>query len=130
MACNLDSGDSTPSLVDPDLLTSEPVLSMLRTHYCVAMSGSVAALVKAYDSGEQLSGVSDKRLCMPRHNIKSLKCLELSLVLTECFSQLAILTSHKDVIKTIQLADVIVQTCRMSTELDSCTYDWTSALRR
>ena len=101
------SDHSTPCPVDPGLLTSEPLLSMLRTHYHVALAGSIGRLVDAYESqDQQLLSVanSDDKLCIPSHDIKSLKCLQMRLPVDD----LATLSSHQEVIKNMQLASVVV----------------------
>lgn len=119
-----DSGYVIHSPVDTDLLTSDPVLSMLRVHYHVALSGSVSELLKTCDSEQMLSS-DDQKLCIPLHDIKSLKCLQLRV----CFDELAALTSHQEMLKAIQLANIVAITgCQVYKSL--CLNSWTSALEK
>ena len=110
--------------VDTGLLTSDPVLSMLRVHYHVALCGSVSGLLETCDS-EQMQSAHDEKLCVPAHDIKSLKCLQLRV----CFDELAALTSHQEVTKVIQLANVVAITGSQIHK--SLSFDnWTSALEK
>lgn len=101
------SGHSTPCPVDPDLLTSEPLLSMLRVYYHVSLTGSVDRLIVVYESGgrELLSAADcDGKLAIPSHDIKSLKCLQMKLPVDD----IATLPSHQDVVKNMHLASVMI----------------------
>lgn len=112
------------SPVDTGLLTSDPMLSMLRVHYHVALSGNVSELLKTCDS-EQMQSAGDEKLCIPPHDIKSLKCLQLRV----WFDDLAALTSHQEVIKAIQVATVVaVTSSQVHTSLGF--NNWTSALEK
>ena len=119
-----DSGYMIQPRMDIGLLTSDPVLSMLRVHYHVALCGSVSGLLVTCDS-EQMQSAHDEKLRIPLHDIKSLNCLQLRV----CFDELATLTSHQDVVKAIQLANVVAITgsqIHKSLGFD----DWTNALEK
>lgn len=123
------SGHSTPCPVDPGLLTSEPLLSMLRTHYHVALAGSVGRLIDAYESGDQqLLSIanSDDKFCIPSHDIKSLKCLQMRLPVDD----LATLSSHQEVIKNIQLTSVVVLCNPLIYRTDGYRTDWTKGVEK
>lgn len=110
--------------MDTGLLTSDPVLSMLRVHYHVALCGSVSGLLETCHS-EQMESAHDEKLCIPPHDIKSMKCLQLRVR----FDELAALTSHQEVVKTIQLANVVAVTGSQIHGSLGFEY-WTSALEK
>ena len=99
------STHSTPCPGDPGLLTSDPLLSMLRTHYHVALAGSVAKLLRVHEVvDEHRPAHSDDQLRIPNHDIKSLRCLGMRLP----FDELASLPCHQEVNSTMELASVMV----------------------
>ena len=123
------SSHSTPCPVDPELLTSEPLLSMLRTHYHVALAGSIDRLVDAYESGDQqLLSVanSDEKLCVPSCDIRSLKCLQMKLPVDD----LATLSSHQEVINNMQLACVVMPCELLSPRKDKYETDWSKGVEK
>ena len=91
-------------------MTSDPIMSMLRTHYHVALAGSVNALVLARDAAGDVSSYADDKLHMPTHEMKSLKCV----LLLVPFDHLVSLTSHQEVIKGMDLANVIALSCSVT----------------
>lgn len=117
--------DDSVYLLERSLLTSDPLLSMLRVHYHVALTGSVSELLVANDSG-CLQSVDDEWLCMPAHDIKSLKCLQQSMSLNE----LTPFTSHEDVIKTIHLANVTVLSSQVVTNSHIDISCWRNSLEK
>ena len=120
-----DSGYIIHSPMDTGLLTSDPVLSMLRVHYHIALCGGVSKLLETCDSEHIMQSARDEKLCISPHDIKSLTCLQLRV----CFDELAALTSHEEVLKAIQLANVVVATgsqIHKSLGFD----DWTSVLEK
>ena len=120
-----DCGYSTTPILDPDLLTSDPIVSMLRTHYHVALAGSVSALVLARDSSEDVPSYADDKLHMQTHEMKSLKCM----LLLVPFDHLVSLISHQEVIKGVNLANVIALSCLVTT--DSVQFgNWTLVMER
>ena len=125
-----DSNHSTPCPLDPGQLTSEPLLSMLRTYYHVALAGSVSELVNAYESGnEQLfSPNRNNKLSISNHDMKSLKCLQMRLPLDD----LATLSSHQEVNKTVQLTSVMVICSPLVHMHDSDGHatDWTKGVEK
>ena len=125
------SSHSTPCPVDPDLLTSEPLLSMLRTHYHVALAGGVGRLIDVYKSGEQQllsssAASSDDLLSVPSHDIKSLQCLQMRLPVAD----LAALSSHQEVIKNMQLASVVVLCKPLSHWKVGHRTDWSKGVKK
>jgi hypothetical protein len=122
------SGHSTPCPVDPGLLTSEPLLSMLRTHYHVALTGNIGRLIDNYESGEQQRSAanSDNQLCVPSHDIKSLQCLQMRLPVDD----LATLSSHQEVVKKIQLASVVIRCRPLSHGGDRHGTDWRKGVEK
>ena len=124
------SDHSTPCPVDLELLTSEPLLSMLRTHYHVALAGSIGRLIDAYESGDQqLLSVadSDEKLCVPSCDIRSLKCLQIKLPVED----LASLSSHQEVINNMQLASVVIP-CELPSVIKRDRYeaDWSKGVEK
>ena len=123
------SDHSTSCPVDPGLLTSKPLLSMLRTHYHVALAGSIGRLIDAYESQDQQllsKATSDDKLCIPSHDIKSLKCLQMRLPVDD----LATLSSHQDVIKNMQLSSVVVLCNPLIHRTDGYGTDWTKGVEK
>ena len=111
-------------LLDPDMMNSDPFLSLLRTQYNVAFTESVCGLVMAHNSGHVPSS-SDTKLQMQPHQIKSLKCTLLELP----FGSLVSLTSHQEVIKAVELANVIALTSQL-TEREHLMGDWKALVQR
>ena len=122
------SSHSIPCPVGPGLLTSEPLLSMLRSHYHVALTGNVSRLLDAYESGDHqlLSTNSDNKLCMPSHDIKSLKSLQMKLPVDD----LTKFSSHQEVIKSMQLASVVVLCSPLVQNENGCETDWTKGVKK
>ena len=102
---------------------------MLRTHYHVALAGSVNRLLNTYESGDQqLLPVnnSDNKLCIPSHDIKSLKCLLMRLPVDD----IAKLSSHQEVIKTMQLASIMVLCSPLVQFKNGYEIDWTKGVEK
>ena len=125
------SSHSTPCPVDPGLLTSEPLPSMLRTHYHVALAGGVGRLINVYRSGDQQllsssAASSDDTLSVPSHDIKSLQCLQMRLPVDD----LAALSSHQEVVKNMQLASVVVLCKPLSHGRVGYGTDWSKGVKK
>ena len=115
---------SITPLMDPDMINSDPFLSLLRTHYNVAFAGSVRGLVTAHDS-EDAPSFTDPKLQIQPHEIKSLKCMLLELP----FDSLVSLTSHQEVINAVELANVIALTSQLTVR-DHHMGDWKVIVQR
>ena len=125
------SSHSIPCPVNPGLLTSEPLLSMLRTHYHVALTGGVGRLITVCESGDQQllsssTANSDDKLCIPSHDFKSLQCLQMRLPVDD----LATLSSHQEVVKNVQLASIVILCKPLSHRRGGYETDWSKGVEK
>ena len=104
-----DCDHSISCILDPTLLTSEPILICLRVHYHVSLSGSVTGLIEAFDSGCR-QYFNDEKLSLPAQDVKSLKCLHQAMSIEE----VAPLMSHEAVFKTLHLANIKIASNQLS----------------
>lgn len=122
------SHEMKPSL-DPNLFTCDPLLSMLRLQYNVALAGSVREVISLHDKQQGSHEVEEGRMRMLKSDVLGLKCLSVAAASRSCLTQLEGATSHCDVIDVLHLIEVVFsasngQDCKLKDE------EWQKALQR
>ena len=127
----LDPCHSTPSPLDPKLLSSEPPLSMLRLHYHIAMAGGVGKLATA---NKEDMYAPEEKLAIPESDFVALRGLHVSTALSDSFERLETAASHKEVIDRLHHLGVVLQGFRqrgeLHTEIETEELDWKRVLER
>lgn len=122
-------GHSTPSPLEPSLLSSDPALSMLRLHYHVAMQGGVENLLKTQSHTEI------EKLRISNSDLLALRAVHLQSSLLDCFKSLQAASSHSEVMHHLYHFSVLLQVCSSTakglkvTGVD-CDMEWNQALER
>ena len=104
---NLDMNHKTTCCMDPNLFTSDPLLSMLRLHYNVALAGGVNELISDQEKHQPSLEAQDGKLRLLKCDVLGLKCFSMDMRLKHCFEQLKEATSHSDVVKLLQYTEVV-----------------------
>ena len=97
---------STPSPLELKLLSSEPVLSMLRLHYHAVMTGGTEKLATA--NKEDLH-TTEEKLAMPEGDFVALKGLHMSTALSDSLERLQAAASHQEVTDRLHHVGVVLQ---------------------
>lgn len=101
----VDPEHTTPSLLEPDLISAEPLLSMLRMQYLHHMARDVIT------SGQNHDGM-DPKLHVPPGELTSLRCLNLKECLVSDFELLTSASSHRKVSETLEQVLLLLHTAR------------------
>ena len=96
---------TTPSPLELSLVTSEPLLSMLRLHYHVALNGDMETVIARR---EDLSSLEDEKLRLQQCDVRSMKSLHWWLTLADCCNELQEASSHCKVLDTLSHLELLL----------------------
>lgn len=98
-----DHENTTPSPLEPNLFTAEPLLGMLRMQYLYHSARDIII------EGKNSTGL-DQKLQIPGSDLVVLRCLNLRQSLSDYLKLLASASSHRKVTETLQHILIIVHT--------------------
>lgn len=129
---NLELSNETPCCLDPNLFASDPLLSMLRIQYNVALAGGITELISNHDQQQHSHEDGDGKLRLLKCDILGLKCSCESLIVRNYFEQLKEATSHKGVVNLLHHIEVVFRAsdCQHSERAIVSDGEWKEVIER